>query len=96
MMNTHMMLLVKEKLLEEKLDLMLEGLFTDLLNKAKDAGTKVFEKAKQIYETIKKSVIQYVSKFLNYLKNLAKQGFSYLLQFLGMIDEDSKLIIGNP
>jgi len=86
----------ENKLLEEKLDLMLEGLFTDLLNKAKDAGTKVFEKAKQIYETIKKSVIQYVSKFLNYLKNLAKQGFSYLLQFLGMIDEDSKLIIGNP
>ena len=81
--------------LHETVESLCEGLFTDLLQKAKGMGTRAWNKAQEIYKAVKSEVVNYVSQFYNYLKNLAKQGLSYLLQFLGMIDDKSELIIAN-
>ena len=82
--------------LNEASAIIVEGIFKDAWEKAKEMGGKAYDKIKEVINKLKEYAMDLLTRLYNYLVKLTKQGFDYLLQFLGISFEEgtgTKIVI---
>ena len=66
----------------------MEGFFADAWEKAKEVGGKVVNAVGNFIKEMKDYVVGLLKKIWEVIQKIAKQGFDYLLQFLGISFEE--------
>ena len=75
-------------IINESANVIVEGFFADAWEKAKEVGGKVVNAIGNFIKEMKDYVVDLLKKIWEVIQKIAKQGFDYLLQFLGVSFEE--------
>ena len=75
-------------IINESANVIVEGFFADAWEKAKEVGGKVVNAVGNFIKEMKDYVVDLLKKIWEVIQKIAKQGFDYLLQFLGISFEE--------